>query len=143
MVDALARAGYSNTAARRAVLQAMSEVSGQASPADLLALGRTYHPRLGLVTVYRTLDILMALGLIRRLHTEDGCHTYALASHDHGHHVICRRCRRALEFEGCDISRVVEAVEKQTGFKVSGHWLEVFGLCPACQAAVAQGQPVG
>ncbi len=135
MLAALVAAGHSNTQARRAVLQAICQARGQASTADILALGRQYHPQLGQVTVYRTLEILSGLGLVRKLHTENGCHTYALATRDHGHHVICQRCRRVMEFEGCDIGQVEENVARQTGFTVAGHWLEVFGLCPECQKA--------
>jgi Fe2+ or Zn2+ uptake regulation protein len=133
MLAAITRAGYSNTRARRAVLEAIYEAQGQASPADLLALGRAHHPSLGLVTVYRTLDILMAHGLLRKLHLDSGCHTYAPASHDHGHYIICEGCQRTVEFEGCDISAVEASVAEQTGFRVRQHWLEMFGLCPTCQ----------
>ena len=148
--DALAQAGYSNTRSRRAVLMAICEAGGQASGAELLALGRTHHPPLGFVTVYRTLDLLLSLGLVRKLHLAEGCHTYALSmagkrdelsgaevrgaeSHSHGHHVICQRCNRAVEFEGCDLDAVVAAAEAQTGFHVQEHWLEMFGVCPACR----------
>jgi Fe2+ or Zn2+ uptake regulation protein len=133
MLAVLVSAGYSNTAARRAVLEAICGPGGQATPAELLARGRAYHGRLGLVTVYRTLDILSGLGLVRKLHSDDGCHTYAPAAHDHGHHIICQQCGRAVEFEGCDVSAVIASAEAQTGFRVSVHWLEMFGLCPQCQ----------
>ena len=135
LAEALVHAGHSNTRARRAVLAAITEIDGQATPAELLAHGRLYHPGLGLVTVYRTLDILLALGLVRKLHSDDGCHTYAPAMHDHGHHVICRSCQHAVEVVGCDIGGVITAVEAQTGFRVQSHWLEVFGVCPECQDA--------
>jgi len=132
------------------VLMAICEAGGQASGAELLALGRAHHPALGLVTVYRTLDLLLSLGLVRKLHLTEGCHTYALSlagkrdetsgaevrgpeSHSHGHHVICQRCNRAVEFEGCDLDAVVAAAEAQTGFHVQEHWLEMFGICPACR----------
>lgn len=154
LLDALAQAGYSNTRARRAVLAAICEAGGQASGAQLLALGRTHHPALGLVTVYRTLDILLSLGLVRKLHLSEGCHTYALSlagkrdetsdsetrgnePRVHGHHVICQRCNRAVEFEGCDLGVVVASVEAQTGFRVQEHWLEMFGFCPACQTGAS------
>lgn len=150
LLAAVVRAGHSNTQARRAVLEALCQANGQATPAQLLALGRTHLPRLGLVTVYRTLEILSSLGLVRKLHLDEGCSTYALspagaqgageascasAQPSHSHHVICRRCRRATEFAGCDIQVVVAAVEAQTGYRVTEHWLEMFGLCPECQAA--------
>jgi len=145
LLDALAQAGYSNTHSRRAVLAAICEAGGQASGAELLALGRAHHPPLGLVTVYRTLDLLLSLGLVRKLHLAEGCHTYALSlaggqnetrgnePHNHGHHIICQRCNRAVEFNGCDLDAVVTAVEAQTGFRVEEHWLEMFGVCPACR----------
>lgn len=152
LIAAIVGAGHSNTRARRAVLQALCEAGGQATPTQLLELGRVHQPGLGLVTVYRTLEILGELGLVRKLHLEEGCSTYALspagaladeepsrapasAERGHSHHIICRRCHRAVEFAGCDIHLVVAAVEAQTGYRVTGHWLEMFGLCPACQGA--------
>jgi len=157
MLAALAQAGYSNTRARRAVLTAICEAGGQASSAELLERGRAHHPALGLVTVYRTLDVLLSLGLVRRLHLEEGCHIYAVSlagrlgprmeargglpqSDGHAHHVICRNCGRAVEFEGCDLEAVVASVETQTGFRVQEHWLEMFGLCPQCQEAEGRWQ---
>lgn len=152
LIAALMRSGYSNTRARRAVLQALCEAGGQATPAQLLLLGRFHQPNLGLVTVYRTLELLAALGLVRKLHLDEGCSTYALsptnvqhahdalsreAFHPHSHHVICQRCHRATEFAGCDIEGVIAAVEAQTGYRVRQHWLEMFGLCPECSAAEA------
>jgi Fur family ferric uptake transcriptional regulator len=145
LLNALAQAGYSNTSSRRAVLMAICEAGGQASGAELLALGRAHHPPLGLVTVYRTLDLLLSLGLVRKLHLAEGCHTYALSltgsrnetrgnePQNHGHHIICQRCNRAVEFNGCDLDTVVMAVEAQTGFRVKEHWLEMFGVCPVCR----------
>lgn len=155
---AVVRAGYSNTRARRAVLEALCAAGGQATPAQLLDLGRVHQPALGLVTVYRTLEILSSLGLVRKLHLDEGCSTYAISPasvqhaeaeghraaayvpHEHSHHVICQRCRRATEFAGCDIDVVVAAVETQTGYRVAEHWLEMFGLCPECQVAAAPGE---
>ncbi len=133
ILAALVAAGHSNTRARRAVIEALCRSDGRANPAELLDAGRRIHAGLGEVTVYRTLDILLQLGLVRKLHEDDGCHSYAVAAFDHGHHVICVRCQRAVEFKGCEIGTVVQAVEEQTGFRISEHWLEMFGLCPECQ----------
>ncbi len=154
LLDALAQAGYSNTRSRRAVLMAICEAGGQASGAELLTLGRVHHPPLGLVTVYRTLDLLLSLGLVRKLHLAEGCHTYALClagkqdeirgneSHSHGHHIICQRCNRAVEFNGCDLDAVIMTVEAQTGFRVEEHWLEMFGVCPACRMSESTNQRI-
>ncbi len=133
MLQALAAAGYSDTRARRAVVRAFAEIPSRATPAALLARGRRFHSRLGQVTVYRTLEILHELGLVRRILHEDGSFSYAASDSPHGHHVVCTRCHAAVEFEGCAIEPVAADAARQTGFAVRDHWLELFGLCPACQ----------
>jgi Fur family ferric uptake transcriptional regulator len=150
MLLALTQAGHSNTRARRAVLTALFQADGQATPAELLELGRAHHAALGLVTVYRTLEILLSLKLVRKLHLEEGCHTYAISAAgwsagetvdrslhhgEHGHHIICQSCGRAVEFDGCNLDGIVAMAEAQTGFRISTHWLEMFGACPDCRAA--------
>jgi Fur family ferric uptake transcriptional regulator len=156
MLQALTQAGHSNTRARRAVLTALLEADGQATPAELLELGRAHHAALGLVTVYRTLDILLSLKLVRKLHLEEGCHTYAVSAAgwsagetvdrspqhgDHGHHIICQSCGHAVEFDGCHLDDIVARAEAQTGFRVSSHWLEMFGACPECRAMAKEQDP--
>jgi Fe2+ or Zn2+ uptake regulation protein len=102
---------------------------------ELHARSRTYYHRLGLVTVYRTLEVLDNLGLVRRVHREDGCHAYAPATAGHRHLVICQRCGRAEEFAGDDLSALLLKVEQATGYVVSDHWLQLFGTCPRCRVA--------
>jgi Fur family ferric uptake transcriptional regulator len=133
MFNAISAAGYSDTRARRAVVRALCRSSSRATPADLLEKGRSFYANLGQVTVYRTLDMLRSLGLVRRLHHDDGCSSYAESGNGHGHHILCRKCRNAVEFVGCEIEQVLSSAALQTGFEVSGHWLEVFGLCPECR----------
>jgi Fe2+ or Zn2+ uptake regulation protein len=140
LLAGLAEAGRSDTRARRAVVQALCAAPDRATPAELLERGRTIHPRLAPVTVYRTLDLLRSLGLVERLHHPDGCSSFMPASEEHGHHVTCERCRRTVEFSGCEIERLARSARAQTGFTVHGHWLELTGLCPDCRrAATARG----
>jgi Fur family ferric uptake transcriptional regulator len=133
MLRAISEAGFSDTRARRAVVRALCRSPSRATPADLLKRGRSFYANLGQVTVYRTLDILRGLGLVRRLHIDDGCSYYAESGSGHGHHILCRKCRKAVEFVGCTIEDVLSSAARQTGFEVNGHWLEVFGLCPECR----------
>lgn len=138
LLRALADAGYSSTRSRRAIVDVVAGEPGGLTAAAILERAQGVHPKLGLVTVYRTLDILSSLGAVRRIHMEDGCHTYALAQCSHGHHIICERCHRAVEFEGCELRELEDAVTRQTGFRVTDHWLEMFGLCPSCQRAESE-----
>ena len=125
--------GYRLTAPRRAVLHALAESAASLSPAEILQRARRHYPQIGLVTVYRTLDVLTAYGAVRKVHQPDGCHSYALASEGHAHHIICEKCQAVVEFEGCDLEALFKTVQRRTGYRVQAHWLELFGLCPACR----------
>jgi Fe2+ or Zn2+ uptake regulation protein len=91
------------------------------------------QPTLGLASVYRALDLLEELSLVRRVHQEDGCHGYVPASPGHQHAIICRACGQTVEFPGSeDLEELVARVQQQTGYRVEDHLLQLIGLCPAC-----------
>ncbi|MBN9390291.1 MAG: transcriptional repressor [Chloroflexi bacterium] len=94
----------------------------------------------GVASVFRTVKLLTELGLLQRVHTSDGCHRYELI-HGHNHQVVCRCCDQTIEFEGCDFTELTAFLEKQTGFKLEGHWMEFFGLCPNCREAAIPTPP--
>ena len=84
----------------------------------------------GLVTIYRTLDLLCEIRAVRRLDFGDGSR-YELAA-DHHHHLICEECGTVVEFEECPIDlRALPA--PGNGFEVSSHSVEVYGRCAACR----------
>jgi Fe2+ or Zn2+ uptake regulation protein len=130
----LVDAGCRITAPRRAVMQVLREADVPLMPQEILEHGQRVHCKLGLVTVYRTLALLTDLNLVRRVHRDNGCHGYILASPGHRHAIICKVCRRAVEFSGEDnIHALIARVEAETGYQVDDHLLQLFGLCPDCQ----------
>ena len=130
----LADAGCRITAPRQAVINAMLHSESPLSPQEVFERASAIHPKLGLVTVYRTLALLEELSLVRRVHRDDGCHGYVSASPGHRHHIICRRCARTVEFEGSeDLNMLIVQVEQSTDYRVDDHLLQLFGLCPKCQ----------
>jgi len=132
--DCLAAAGFRLTAARRAVVQVLETTSTPLSPQEVWQRGQQLQPALGLASVYRSLDLLEAAGLVRRVHQEDGCHGYMPASPGHRHAIVCRACGQAAEFLGCeDLGGLIARVQQETGFQVDGHLLQLIGLCPTCQ----------
>lgn len=131
---ALRADGRRVTAPRRAVARAIAEADGWLRPQEIHERARREYQPLGLVTVYRTLSLLMDLGCVRRIHLEDGCHGYARAQLDHGHHLICRQCQQVIEFPGVeDMRPIMRQVARRTGFLIEDHMLELVGLCPTCQ----------
>jgi Fur family ferric uptake transcriptional regulator len=124
------------TAPRRAVMQVLTQTEAPLSPQEVFERGGAIHPKLGLVTVYRTLNLLAELNMVRRVHRENGCHGYLPASPGHRHALICLDCGRAVEFPGGDdLHALIERVEAGTGYRVDDHLLQLFGLCPNCQEA--------
>jgi len=134
----LTQAGLRITASRRSVMQVLQQVDAPLSPQEILNQGRLIHANLGLVTVYRTLALFAELGLVRRVHQEDGCHGYVVATPGHLHHLICKYCGRSVEFRGDDdLWTLIERVEARSGYRVHSHLLQLFGLCPDCQSEQA------
>ena len=133
-LDQLRDQGYRITHARRAVIQTLDRAEAWLSPEQLQHQAQARCPGLGLVTVYRTLALLSSLGYVRRIHLEGGCSGYARAGLPHSHHLVCRSCQQVVEFPGSeDLTPLVERVQRQTGFLVEDHMLELLGICPDCQ----------
>ena len=133
--SALTEAGYRLTAPRCAIMTVLRATDTPLTPLELLERGRAEHPNLGLVTIYRTLDVLESLELVRRVHREDGCHGYLPAAPGHRHALLCRGCGRAVEFPGCEgLEALIAEVQAATGYCVEEHLLQLVGLCPVCQA---------
>jgi Fur family transcriptional regulator, ferric uptake regulator len=137
LVTALQRmqeSGYRLTRPRRAVAQALLEAQDWLRPEEVWARGRIHCQTLGLVTVYRTLAVLEDLGLARRIHLESGCHGYAPAGLQHGHHLVCLACHQVVEFKGGeDLAPLIRQISRKTGFVVEDHLLELTGRCPDCR----------
>jgi Fe2+ or Zn2+ uptake regulation protein len=134
MAQALREAGYRLTQPRRAVWQVLQGHSGSLSPHEIHERGRALHPSLGLVTVYRTLEVLDELGLVRRVHGQGNCHGYARANSASGHYLVCHQCGQVAEFPCEGMEGIIEAVQQRSGFTVEEHLLELVGLCPTCQS---------
>jgi Fur family ferric uptake transcriptional regulator len=94
---------------------------------------RTDGKRVSRATVYRTLLDLVEAGLLRKVartqNREVFEHDYGYPQHDH---LICSKCGTLTEFENATFSRILEAIADEHGFRMTGHRLEVYGLCAEC-----------
>lgn len=90
--------------------------------------------KVGLSTVYRTLQALADAGEVDVLLTNDGEALYRRCSEHHHHHLVCRSCGRTVEVEGPTVERWARATAEKHGFSDVSHTLEIFGLCADCSA---------
>ena len=132
---ALRAHGYRLTAAREAVLRVLADSERALDATQIFDLARQHTPRLGLVTVYRTLETLLALGLVQKVHCAAQCARYAATEPGHHHLLVCRRCGRVWHFSGDDLGALMQSVAGESGFHVEDHWLQLIGLCATCRAA--------
>ncbi len=137
LVSALDRAGYRLTEPRKAIAALIAEHEGHFTAADLVAHARARRLGLGRATVFRALEVLAELRAIERIDLPSGEHAYVACDPIHHHHVVCSHCGRVTEIADEGLRAVVREVSRRTGYRVDEHRLELFGLCPACQASQA------
>ena len=123
-----------NTRQRSAVSAVLADAEGFNSAQDLHAILRQRGERVGLTTVYRTLQGLADAGEIDVMRPPGGEHLYRRCSQGHHHHLVCRACARAVEVEGPAVETWAEKVAAQHGFAEVSHTMEIFGTCPECAA---------
>ncbi len=89
--------------------------------------------RVSRASVYRTLSLLEEAGMLRKVTRANGRDVY---EHDYGYpkhdHMICEKCRKLIEFPAEEIAEILDRVTAQHGFRMTGHRLEVFGVCRQC-----------
>jgi Fur family ferric uptake transcriptional regulator len=134
-LDALDRSDYRLTEPRKAVATLVAERAGHFSAADLLRDARAKRLRIGRATIFRTLDILVEIDRVERIDLPNGEHAYVACEPAHHHHVICSRCGMSLDIADAGLRKVVAQIARRTGFRIDDHRLELFGLCPGCQAS--------
>ena len=126
--------GFKCTPQRIAVLKTIEDSETHLSVEKIHNKVNSYLPNIGLATIYRSLDSLVSMGLIERVHTDDGCHSYVSALNGHRHAIVCKVCDRILDYEDCPLENIVEQVSKKTGFLIDNHHLQLFGTCKECQS---------
>jgi Fur family ferric uptake transcriptional regulator len=135
ILSAFENAGYRLTSPRRALAQLIETRRGHFTADDLLEESRRRRLGVTRATVFRSLDALAGLGLVERLDLPSGEHAFVACEPEHHHHVVCSSCGRSTPVADAGLERFAEAIGRSTGYRVETHRVELFGLCPECQAA--------
>jgi Fur family ferric uptake transcriptional regulator len=130
-------AAVRNTRQRSAVSALLRDIEGFHSAQQLHAMLRTRGERVGLTTVYRTLQGMAEAGEVDVMRPPGGEHLYRRCSEGHHHHLVCRSCGHTVEVEGPAVETWADRVAAQHGYADISHTLEIFGTCPACAARAA------
>jgi Fur family ferric uptake transcriptional regulator len=89
-----------------------------------------------LATIYRAMQLLEKLGMVKRFDFGDGVARFELVGEGddgHHHHLVCTSCAEVVEIGECFSAEIENRIARANGFKAVTHRLEFFGLCPGCQ----------
>jgi Fur family transcriptional regulator, ferric uptake regulator len=131
----LSSAGHRQGRGRRAIIDLLATQPCALTALDIEAELRRADHRVGLATVYRTLDLLAELKLVGRLETGQGIARYEplLPSGEHHHHLVCDRCGRVIPFDDPDLEATMERVARRVRFEVAEHDVVLHGACGSCR----------
>ena len=135
VLAALRHRGYKITPQRRAVIEMITSSRDSLTPAVIHHKLHKTHPEIGLVTIYRTLEILSGLDLVCELHAGGKCRSYTTGTAQHHHHLICSSCGTVVDFAGHHLENLERSLSRESGFRIDGHLLEFTGICRDCQKA--------
>lgn len=132
LADRLRSSGKRLTPQRELILRAVESL-GHATPDEVLAEVHKHSTSINVSTVYRTLEVLESLGLVRHAHLSDRAPTYHSVSGDHEHfHLVCRNCHKVVSV-GTDVAApLVRALHDDYAFDPDLGHLTVFGNCEEC-----------
>jgi Fur family ferric uptake transcriptional regulator len=123
--------GYRLTPQRQLVLDAVRRL-GHSTPDALATEVQRSAPSVNITTIYRTLELLEQLGLVRHTHLDHGAPTYHPAEDEHVH-LVCRRCGDVVEESTDLVAGLVSELAEQRRFAVDVGHITIFGTCGTCQ----------
>ncbi len=134
--------GYRITVPRQAILDVLTNTSKHLSAEDIYIAVHKNQPNVGLTTVYRTLELLVQMGLVSKFDFGDGRARYELSQGPqtkHHHHIVCTQCGRVIDYtdfidkEVELLNKTERALEDKYRFKINAHQISFFGLCEKCK----------
>ncbi|MGZ4517299.1 MAG: Fur family transcriptional regulator [Mycobacteriaceae bacterium] len=125
--------GMRSTPQRQMVLDAVRQL-GHATPESICACVQQSAPAVNISTVYRTLDLLEEIGLVRHTHLGHGAPTYSSEAHEHVH-LVCHQCQRVIEIDPAALAPLAAVLNTTHGFVLDSAHLALSGRCADCTAS--------
>ncbi len=132
----LKRKGMKYTEQRAIILQILLNVDDHLNAEEILEIVKEKYPehKIGIATIYRTLNFLEEVNLISSISFGKESKKYESTSSKHHDHIICTSCGKIVEFLDESIEKKQEKIALDHGFKITNHTMQIFGMCSECQA---------
>jgi Fur family transcriptional regulator, ferric uptake regulator len=132
----LRAAGHRAGGARWAVLEALDREPCCLTAQEIFDKLRARDRRVGIASVYRALELLSKLSLVRRVDIGSAaCYEPAQPGGEHHHHVVCDGCGKVAAFEDRGLEEAIDRLGRRLKYKVGVHEVVLRGACPDCRTA--------
>ena len=134
--------GLRITLGRDVILNVLTRAKKHLSAEEIYLAARPQYPSIGLTSIYRTLDVLIGMGLVQKFDFGDGRARYELTGapdQEHHHHLICKKCGRVIDYrefmdEELEFLRIAEkGLARKYDFEITGHLIHFYGICEKCR----------
>jgi len=133
MISQLRERGHRITPQRIAILRVLARSEGHPTVEQVFRMVEKDFPTTSLATVYKTVTLLKELGEVLELEFSQESNRYDGNKPFPHPHVVCVKCRRILDPDLVSLNDLTTEVSQQTGFRITHHRLDFYGLCPDCQ----------
>lgn len=133
MLDKLKGQHFRITPQRIAVIKILARGNGHPSVEDIFQKVKRDFPTTSLATVYKTVTLLKELNEVLELGFPEGGNRYDGARPYPHPHLICTKCRKIIDPDLASLDGVTQELASETGFRITSHRLDFFGICPDCQ----------
>ncbi len=137
---------YKLTKPRRLVLEVMNKTAKHLSAEEIYIAVHKGYTKIGLTTIYRTLNLLICMSLISKCDFGDKRARYELTMGDcsarNHHHLVCLKCLKVIDYtdyineENKLLLKIEKGLAKKYKFKISSYFLQFCGLCQSCKNGV-------
>ncbi|MBU7594878.1 peroxide-responsive transcriptional repressor PerR [Metabacillus halosaccharovorans] len=131
-LDTLKQTGVRITPQRHAILEFLVDSMIHPTADDIYKALEGKFPNMSVATVYNNLRVFREVGLVKELTYGDASSRFDFVTSDH-YHVICEGCGKIVDFSYPGLDEVEALAAHVTGFKVSHHRMEIYGLCNSCE----------
>lgn len=130
-LEKLKTTGVRMTPQRYAILSYLMDSMTHPTADDIYKALERQFPSMSVATIYNNLKLFVDAGLVRELTYGDDSSRFDADTSDH-YHIICEQCGKMVDFEHPPLVEVEHVAAQETGFRIRGHRMELYGVCPEC-----------
>ncbi len=117
---------------KRILILSVLETASTALTAEEIADLTSKDMKMSISTIYRALNALADKNVIIKSLHQDGKTYYEINNHTHRHSLLCTLCNERIPIDACPLESLESYLTRETGYTITGHNLEFFGICPKC-----------